>query len=177
MKPNSTNVAIKWSVFYLLTSIILTYLYQFLNVDPTSAVKYIGFIALFAFLFLSQKEFKEQLGGYISYGDAFVNGLWYSLFSGLMLAIFSYLYFAILSPAALDKMLAVTQAQMEAKGTATPEQIATSMDFMKKFGIYFFTIGSGIGIIFFGIIGALITAAILKKDRSPLDIAENSPIN
>ena len=171
MKPSSTGVALKWAVIYLLISIVITYLFQFLNVDQTGGVKWLGFIPLIVFLFLAQKEYKDQLGGYISYGDAFLPGLFFSLFAGIFGAIFSYLYFAILNPAEFERILTTTQTQMEAKGSS-PDQIEAAIGFMRKGGVFLITVGSAVTVIVLGIIISLITAAILKKERSPLEIAE-----
>jgi len=172
--PNSTKVATKWALIYTATAIIITYAFEFLNVDTNSSAKYISYIPFIAFLCLTQKEFKEELGGYITYGNAFSAGFRYALFSGLLLAVFTYLYFSILSPEMWDKVLDATQAEMEAKDTPT-EQIDATMDFMRgKWGSIMIVFGTAVGLAIMGAIISLVTAAIFKKERSAYDIANDA---
>lgn len=175
VKPNATKVATKWALIYTATAIVITYAFEFLNVDATnSAAKYISYIPFIAFLCLTQKEFKEELGGYITYGNAFSAGFRYALFSGLLLAVFTYLYFAFLSPEMWDKVLDATQAEMEAKNQ-TPEQIDAAMGFMRgKWGSIMIVFGTAVGLAIMGAIISLVTAAIFKKERSAYDIANDA---
>src|SRR6187402_1054305 len=98
VKSNPTKVATKWALIYTATAIVITYASEFLDVDINSPVKYVSYIPFIAFLCLTQKEYRDELGGYITYGNAFSAGFRYALFSGILLAVFTYLYFAILSP-------------------------------------------------------------------------------
>jgi len=167
---NPTKVATKWALIYTATAIVITYATEFLNVDPNSSVKYISYIPFIAFLCLTQKEYRDELGGYITYGNAFSAGFRYALFSGLLLAVFTYLYFAILSPAMWEKIIEVTQTQMEDQN-APSAQIEKTMGIMRKWGPLMGAFGAAVMYAIFGAIVSLITAAIFKKERSPYDIA------
>lgn len=169
--PNPNSAAIKWAVINLVTTIILTYGIQSLNMDPNSSLKYIGYLPFILFLILTQKEFQEQLGGYITFGQAFTAGLRYAIFTSLLLAVFVYLYLAVLSPDVFDKSLTASQSQMAEKGMSQ-EQIDKAMGIAKKYGPMFAAVGTVIIDIIFGIIISLIGAAIVKKERSPLDIPD-----
>lgn len=172
--PNSTKVATKWAFIYTATAIVITYASEFLNVDMNSPVKYLSYIPFIAFLCLTQKEYRDELGGYITYGNAFSAGFRYALFSGLLLAVFTYLYFSVLSPEMWDKVLEATQADMEAKDTPT-EQIDATMEFMSgKWGSIMIVFGTAVGLAIMGAIISLVTAAIFKKVRSPYDIANEA---
>ncbi len=174
VKSNPTKVATKWALIYTATAIVITYAFEFLDVDPNSSAKYISYIPFIAFLWLTQKEYKDELGGYITYGNAFSAGFRYSLFSGLLLAVFTYLYFAILSPAMWDKVLDATQAGMEAQN-APDDQIEKTMSFMRgTWGQVMIVFGTAISYAIFGAIVSLVTAAILKKERSPYDVANDA---
>ena len=169
--PNSTKIASKWALIYTATAIVITYGTELLNLDPNSAVKYFTFLPFIAFMCLAQTEFREELGGYMSYGNGFSAGFRYALFSGLLLGIFSYLYFAYLSPGMWEKVLQATQTSMEQQNQPT-EQIDKTMEFMR--GTWGLVMGAFSSAVMYAIIGAiisLITAAIFKKERSPYDIA------
>jgi len=173
-KPNATKVATKWALINAVTAIVITYIFQFMNIDQSSSVKYISYIPFIVFLFLAQKEFRDELGGYISFGDAFSAGFRFSLFTGLILAVFIYLYLAILSPDVFAKALATSEAQMREKNNMSDEQIAKAMEIAHKWGPIFGAFGAAIVYAICGAIISLIGAAIFKKERSPYDVAQDA---
>jgi hypothetical protein len=168
-KPTTaTKVATKWSLIYILTAIVITYIFEIAKLDLNSPAKYLGYIPFIAFLFLAQKEFKDQLGGYITFGDAFASGFRYALFSGILFAIFLYLYLTILSPEVFAKTVDAQRDAMTAKGLSS-EQVDKAMDITKKYGAL---IGAIFTVIIYAIVGAilaLIGAAIFKKERTAFD--------
>jgi hypothetical protein len=169
LAPSSTKVAIKWSLIYVLTGIVITYVIEITRLDINSSIKYLGYIPLIAFLFLAQKEYKDQHGGYITFGDGFATGFKYGLFAGLLFGVFMYLYLAVLSPEVMAKILDVQKDAMVAKG-APSDQIEKTTEFMNKFGAIAIAFGTAIWYIILGAILALIGAAIFKKERSAYDL-------
>ncbi|MGZ3777057.1 MAG: DUF4199 domain-containing protein [Mucilaginibacter sp.] len=174
LKPNPNNIAIKWTLINVATGIVLTYVFQFANIGISSSVRYLAYIPFIAFLFLAQKEFKDQLGGYMKFGEGFTIALRYGIFSGLILAVFIYLYYAILSPEMYTKMLAEQRDAMAAKGL-TSDQVDQGMEFMNKMGMIFVVIGAAIGTFVMALILGLIGAAIFKKERSAFDPEPTDP--
>lgn len=170
---NPTKVATKWALINAATAIVITYAFELLNVDQNSGLKYITYLPFIAFLFLSQKEYKDQIGGYISFGTVFSTGFRYAIFTGLLVAIFIYLYCAVLSPEVFEKALQNSQTVMEDKGM-TSEQIEKGMSIAKKWGPVFGAFGAAIGYAVFGAIVSLIGAAIFKKERSPFDVVNDA---
>jgi hypothetical protein len=169
--PSSNQTAFKWSLIYFVVTIILTYTYQFLNIDSTSAVKYIGYIPYIAFLFLAQKEYKDTLGGYLTFGQGFLTGFKYALITSILLAIFMYLYWTVLSPQVFQQIVDTTKQQLEAKGGLTDDQINMSLKFVNTI---IFSISILIGGIVMGTIISLIIAAIIKKEKPPFDIHDET---
>ena len=161
--PNSTKVAFKWSIIYAIIAIVITYTFQFLNIDQNSSIKYVGFIPFLAFIFLAQKEYKDQLGGYLTFGQGFGTGFKYSLFSGLIMAVFIYIYLSFLSPQVLDQALATQRDAMAAKNM-TSEQIDQAMSIAKNWGPIIGAIGTVFVDAAIGAIFALIGAAIFKNE-------------
>jgi hypothetical protein len=172
--PNATKVATKWALINALTGIVITYLFQFMNIDQASSVKYLSYIPFIVFLFLAQKEFRDELGGYISFGDAFSAGFRFSVFTGLILAVFIYLYLAILSPEVFAKAMATSETTMREKNNMSDDQIEKAMDIAKKWGPVLGAFFAAIGYAVCGAIIALIGAAIFKKERSPYDVAQDA---
>lgn len=176
VKQSSTNISVKWALIYVVTSIVITYLYQFLGVDQASSAKYLSYIPFILFLILAQKECKDKLGGFITFGQCFLTGFIYAVFGGIILAVFIYLYLAVLSPHVWEQMLATQQDQLSAKGMSG-DQIDSAMGIMRKYGALFASIATLFAIPIFGAIIALVGAAIFKKDRSILDIDQDPDAN
>jgi len=172
-KTSSNKVAIKWAAFYIVVSIVLTYVYQFLKVDATSGIKYVAYIPFIAFLLLSLKEYKDQFnGGYLTFGEGFVTGLKYTIITSIVMGLFIYIYWTILSPQMYQQVIDKSREQMEAKGNMTSDQIDASMQYLTA-GLL--TIIATVFSIIGGIIISLIAAAIFKKERPPFTIDESVP--
>ncbi len=169
-KKTSTNVAIKWAVIYVVTSIIITYIFQFFNINQSSPAKYVSYLPFIIFLLLAQKEYQAQLGGFIKFGDSFLAGFLYSVFGGIMLAIFIYLYLGILSPQVLDQAMESQRQAFADKGLSS-DQIEQSMEMGKKYGAIFGAVGTLFAIPILGAIVALIGASIFKKEKA-IDFTE-----
>lgn len=159
---SSTKVSVKWSLFYVIVAIILTYVYQLLNIDQTSAVKYIGYIPYIAFMLIAQKEYKEQLGGFMTFGEGFMTGFKYTAITAILISLFTYIYFTILSPQVFQQIVDASRAKLEAKGGLSEDQINTALSFTTA---GFISIIALIGSLIMGTIIALIGAAIFKKER------------
>jgi len=169
--PNPTKVATKWALISLLIAIVITYAIQFANIDMNSPIKYIGYIPFLACLFLTQKEFRDELGGYLTFNEGFSAGFRYSVFNGLLLAVFTYVYLGILSPDIFAKSLEASQTKMAQQGM-TQEQIDKGMSIAKKWGPLFGAFAVAIIYAIIGAIVSLIGAAIFKKEKSPAQIAD-----
>ncbi|HTD99743.1 MAG TPA: DUF4199 domain-containing protein [Mucilaginibacter sp.] len=169
LPPNATKVATKWALINLITSIVLTYLIQYISTDPNSPLKYLGYLPFIIFLVLTQKEFKDQLGGFLTFGEGFSAGFRYSVITSLLLAIFTYIYLAFLNPDIMVKAAEQARAQMEAKGNMSSESIEKAVSMTKSIGPVIGAFFLAILDTIIGAIVALIGAAIFKKERSPFD--------
>jgi len=174
LAPNPTKIATKWAIINLFTSIILTYVIQFISTDPNSPLKYLGYLPFIIFLILAQKEYKDQLGGFLTFGQGFSAGFRYAVFTSLLLAVFTYVYLAFLSPEIMVKAAEDARTQMEAKGNMSAEQIDKAVSITKTagpiIGAFFLAILDTI----IGIIVSLIGASIFKKERSPFDVLDTT---
>ena len=170
-KTNSAQVAFKWTLIYVVTSIVLIYVYQFLNISVLSPIRYITNIPFIAFMFLAQKERRDELGGFITFGDGFVTGLLYAVFAGILISIFTYIYYAILSPQVWQQFLDLEREALNQKNLSD-DQIDAGLKFAGN--VVFTSIGVLIGTPIIGAIISLIGAAIFKKEKSILDIERDA---
>lgn len=177
-KQSYFNISAKWAAIYTITSIIITYLFQFLNVDQTtSPLRFLVYIPLIGFLLLAQKEYRDQLNGFMTFGQGFMSGFIYSIIIGVLGAIFFYLYFTLLSPQVWEKVLSATRDKMAENKDVSSAQIDQAMNIMTKYGVISATIGVLIVTPIFGAIVSLIGAAIFKKERSLTDIESEAASN
>jgi len=172
LPPNPTKVATKWALIATLTNIVLTYVFEFMDLDQNSPVKYVSFLPFVIFLFLAQKEFKDISGGYMTFGTGFSAGFRYSVFTGLLIGVFIAIYLWILSPEVLEKSLEASRAQMEEREMSSAE-IEKAMGIAHSIGPWMGAFFSALLYTIVGAVLALIGAAIFKKERSPLDTAVN----
>src|ERR1700753_1653732 len=105
-KPSQAGIALKWAVFCEITSIVITLALQALKVDQNGPAKYLNYIPIITFLVLAQNEYKKQNGGFMKYGEAFVGGLLYGVFTGILGAIFLYIYVSYINPQLIDQAFA-----------------------------------------------------------------------
>jgi hypothetical protein len=173
VKQSSTNISVKWALIYVVTSIVITYTFQFLNMDQTSAIRYLAYIPFIAFLLLAQREYKQQLGGFMTFGQGFMTGFIYSVIAGVILAVFIYLYLGILSPQVLEQSLAAQHDKYVQSGLSE-DQIAKANEIGLKYGAIFGAVAVLIMTPIVGAIIALIGSAIFKRERTILDIEQNS---
>ncbi|TSJ39418.1 DUF4199 domain-containing protein [Mucilaginibacter corticis] len=173
-KNNPTKMATKWALINALVAIVITYVFELFNVDPNSSLKYLTYIPFILFLFLSQKEFRDQIGGFMTFGEGFSVAFRYALFTGLVMAVFIYLYCTVLSPSFFDKAMELSRTKMEEQGKMSSEQIDKAMEISKKWGPLFAAFGTAVVYPIFGAIIGLIGATIFKKERTDRDIVENA---
>ena len=173
--PNSNNVAFKWSVIYVVIGIVITFAFQFLNVDPNSQAKYIGYIPFIVFLFIVQKEYKDKLEGYLTFGQGFGAGFKYALFGGIIMGIFIFIYLSWINPHMLEQAMASQQDKLHDQGLSD-EQIDASMNLARKYGPIFGLLGTIFADAVFGAILALIGAAIFKNERPMFSGDDYQPV-
>jgi hypothetical protein len=168
-KPSQAGIAIKWALINVMVSVVVTYVIQFAGSDPFGPAKYIGDISFIVFLCLAQLEYRKQLSGFLTYGQGFIEGLLFSVFTGILLAVFMGLYATILSPDVWQHYIDAQQATYVKQGLSS-DQVDTAMNLMRKYGVIFVIAGTLIGVPIVGVIISLITSAIFKKERTIKDI-------
>ena len=174
-KPSSAGVAFKWTLIYFIASVVLTYAIQLLNMAIDSPLKYLNYVFFIGFMFMAQKELRDKLGGFMSFGEAYMHGFLYSVFCGIISAIFIAIYLTILFPQGIDQIVAAAQAKMQEQGNVSSDQMDTALNITRKYGVLIASIGALFGLIIIGAIIAVIGAAIFNKKRTLQDIENETP--
>jgi hypothetical protein len=106
--------------------------------------------------------------GMINYGQAVGAGVVICLYYAIIMAVFTYILYALIDPGLINKMLALSEEESLKRGL-TQEQIDMTMKITKKIMTApVLTIFSIFGNMFFGTILSLIVAAFVRKEGNPL---------
>lgn len=165
-------VVLKWGMISAGVSIVTTLLtsiagLKMTNMSTLATVGLLGLVVGITILVMAVREHRDQqLGGFISFGRAFLVCLLVLVISTIVAQIFSYLYMNFINPAAAQEAVEAAKTMMEKFGLPE-DQIDAAMekaaaDLKSPMSI----IKNSAGSIFFGAIIALIMGAIMKKEPS-----------
>jgi Protein of unknown function (DUF4199) len=169
-KPSMIQHTMTWGaitgVILIVYSLVLYLAHQTYN----QALGYLSYILLIAGIIIGSIAYRDKiLGGFISYKDAFLTGFLITIFAGILSSFFSFILIRYIDPSVVEQAIAQAEEKMVSKGLSE-DLIETSIEKTRQF------MGSPavvlVGLLTFAFIGAiisLITAAIVKKERSPFD--------
>lgn len=171
--------AIKPGLIIGLASLAITYLTYFVD-SSLLATAWFGLTALVLFFVLIiyfGRQFRAELGGFMSFGTAFNFSFIVMIISGMVGLLGQILLYHVIDPSLpevlADKSMEAAIKMMESFGTSPDSIDPKVLDEMEQRTLSNFTISGqlknfGIGLIIYAII-ALILAAILKKRDKSLD--------
>ena len=128
----------------------------------------VNYAVLIGALVMAIKYHKEnELGGYITLGRSVGIGTLTALVAGIISAVWTFIFFGLIDPGALEQIREVAYEQAIANGA--PEDQMDQMEGMMNFftSPTFFAIVIILGSVIIGAIVSLIAGAILKKDPPP----------
>jgi hypothetical protein len=163
-KANLTN-----GVILGLAGIVYTLLMYFLNMTFNKVQGYLILIILGAVLFFLVKTYRDNFRhGIIAYGEALGAGIIIFLYYSIIMAIFTYILYAVIDPSLVDKSLAFAEEMLQKRGLPQAS-IDTGLAMQKKMMTPAFMAPMSIlGNMFWGLIISLIVAAFVKKEGNPL---------
>ena len=169
-KANLTN-----GVLLGLAGVVYTLILYFLDLTTnkplTNAFMLIQLILLFFLLKSYRDNYMHRM---ITFGQAVGAGVVICLYSSIIMAVFSYILYAVIDPGLIDKMIALSEEASLKRGF-TQEQVDAGMNFTKKImnppvltimSLFFGTL--------MGTVMSLIIAIFVRKEGNPLiDTPEN----
>jgi hypothetical protein len=176
METNTRTVFSNSLIYGLITaaiSIVFAVFAYILDIPQQSPIMYFSFLILLAGMIYGTVQFKNKfLGGYISFGKAFVSGFLIVLIAAVIASLYSYVFLTFIDPTYLDKIveqaLEKAEESMIEKGLSD-EQMEPGLAMTRKFlspGIM-----SVFAVIYSALLGAvcaLIAAAVIKKEDKSL---------
>lgn len=123
-----------------------------------SLVIYAGFLVA-----VVKKHRDENLGGYISFGQALTTAFLTALVMGAISSVFQVIYINYIDPSFIESMLGYTEEMMENMGM-TGEQLEEAMEQSRKgYEPGRFMLSALFGSAFLGLLVSLVVAAVLNK--------------
>ena len=154
------------AAFGMATSIavIILALIIYLAGLKNSALNYLSYPIAIAIGCIGVKKWREQNGGYLTYGQTYVHLILQTLVYSAVITIWTLIFMLYIAPGMMEDQMLIQQANMEEKGMSQAE-IDMAMHYARKFtSPGMMTIFAFLGnTIFMGLIH-LIVAAIMKKD-------------
>lgn len=163
--------SMKWGFYTGLALIALSLIFYILNVDPNNrGLQFLSYPILIAGIVFGTKIYRDNaLEGFISYGRSVGSGVLISLFASIIIALYTYLFFAFVDPSFVEKILEITEQDMIDRGMSD-QDIDMGMEMARKFttpgmmavtSIFIYT--------FMGLIFSLLTSFFLKKNKPMFD--------
>lgn len=168
------KIALKYGLIYSGINIVWSLLMYVTELNRSEMSWVFNLLALaipVICIVLAVKEYRLTVGnGFISFGEAFKNGLVVCLIGGLIAAAYSILYIKFIDPTFMDFMMQKQVTSMQDMGMSEGDiekAINRSAKMQTPFWMFTWAL---VGSLFVGAVISLIMAAILKKPN-PEEIA------
>lgn len=152
--------------------IIVSLVFYVLDVQSQNIAQFINYAVIIGGIYIGTKNFRDKFNnGGLTYGRALGSGVLISVFSSVILAFYTFLFFKVIDPGALDKIYEVMEQEMM-KQNLPDSQMEMSLDIAKKFTTpVTIAVGVVLSFTFWGFVFSLITSIFLKKKTNPFDEA------
>lgn len=163
--PSTSAVGIRYGLIVGLVSCIITFA-LYVTGQEQGPLRWLSTLVLVGGLVIAMRYFKQANGGYMSYGQGLGIGTLVSAVSGVLTAIFVYIYMSFIDPTAIERMMDKARSDMEARGGMSDEQIDQGMAMAGKFmSAPALTVSVLVGSIIIGFLISLVVSAILKHTK------------
>jgi len=163
-KKSFNNIVVMFAALYAILGILFMFLKP-PTADPKDpSVAILGFVSLFMFIglpILAVWYYKKQ-GHTVSLGKAVKLGVLVGLLGGLILGIYSYIYFAYINPGAVEQTLEISRKVLEESNLLKPEMIEQQMEMTRKMFLPGQIGGQIFAGLLYGVIGGLLGGLFFK---------------
>lgn len=171
-KPTS---ALSKAIMISLILIVLGLITFFADIDLTNGLQYIFTVIEVAAIIWAVHYFGKQIDYNATFGKYFSHGFSIAAIITVLMVVFIVLQI-FLFPDFKNSIIEKTVEQMKSNPNQNTEQAQQGLEFFKKHFMLFMVGGTLFSYIFFGTIGALIGAAITKRNPRPLMEEHIKPI-
>ena len=164
--PVSTSaVAIRYGLLTGLVSVIISFMLNMTGLEQSPA-KWLTTVVLIVGIVLAHNFFKQQNGGFLSYGQGLGVGTIVSVIVGVISAIFTYVYISLIDTDFTARLMEKARADMELQGKMTDAQIDQAMVWTAKFMTGSMLVALVVLItVLTGFLASLVISAVTKNPR------------
>jgi len=156
---STRSAGITFGLYAALISSAVFLLTSYLGYNPFGGgLNYIGTVASIVLLVLAQKKFKDSGDGYMSFGQGFGIGFWFTVVSTTLTLIVMYVYITYVDYGPLQMMLDENTAKMQESGQSD-DQVQIAIEWTNKL----FWVFAIFGALFMGLIIALIITIFTQR--------------
>lgn len=168
-KKTLNSFALTNGVYLGVILIIFSLIGYVADFSTTSWVNYLSYVMVIGMLIYALKTYRDkESGGFISYGRSLGLGTLIGLYSSILLAVYTFVFFQYFDPAELQKILVEAENNMLDQGMSDRD-VETAMSFTRMMTnppvMAAFTV---IGFTFWSFIFSLIISIFVKKDNPDL---------
>jgi len=168
--PSLVKVALQFGLYTGLALVIYSLVLIIAGLDLNTVLGFASFAIMIAGIVLALRSFRQQNGGFMTYGQGLGTGVLTSLVIGLLVSLFSVIYSFYVDPSQRERQLKYTvekSEEMMKKFNASDGDIDTAVDKMKEdfnnTGPVKTLFSGTLTYLIIGAICSLIIAAIMKK--------------
>ncbi len=170
METTTTQTALKWGAIAGVISIVSSLVNYLTDAQIQGGalqwgVMAFGFVVMAAVLWLAMGEFKTNNGGFMTYGQGLGIGTLMGAISGVVSAVFNYVYVTFIDTTFTGRMMEFQTQKMEEQGL-DPAAIEKGMEYGKMFSSpgFMFVLIIFTSVLFYFLF-SLVVAAIQRKDK------------
>ncbi len=136
------------------------------KIVKSMSIAVIGYILYTMIYFLAIKSYRDQLGGFITFGKGFKVAFFSVLFKALFVTIFLFIFYQFIASDFLPNMLETMEEMLSESGQSDDQLEMTMSIYNFMYRPFFFALMTGIGTIFGGALLSLLAAAIGQKEAT-----------
>ncbi len=151
--------------------LVLLVLYA-MSVGSTNWLNYITLLVIAAGIFWGTRVYRDKHNqGFLSYGRSLGSGVLISLFAGVIIAIYTYLFYTYFDTSAMAKLLEEAELKLLERGL-TDEQVDQAMVMTSKMmSPGFMSLSVVFSTVLWGTLFSLIIAIFVRKEDNSFDAA------
>ncbi len=166
---NTMKHLTNWGGILGLALIVYSLGLYLLDMNESKPAQWVSYLIIAGVIFFASKVKRDDLGGYISYGQGLATGVGVAFFGSILVAFYTYVFFNFIDPDMVEELLLRAEDQLYDQGMPD-DQVEMAMSYTQKFmkpGPMAFMVVLTYTVV--GFLVSLITSAILKKEDSSFD--------
>ena len=153
--------------------ILVSLVYYVTGNTFSKSAQWVGYVVMIGGVIFAQLNYRNSLGGYMTYRQALGVGVLAMLFASILSGVYTWLLYGFIDPSLQEQLRYLTEQQIVEQGRLPEEQIDAAVEMAAKFQnpvimMLFAIFGGALA----GLIISLITAIFTQKKPSEEEIVE-----